>query len=97
MIQYWGEPYKGSEDEADDMIRAERERERALPKNTRFPPDAVQCDECGGYGCDTCGQNGWLPSGHAKGRKCEREECQKPIPPAHLAVYCSDECARKDA
>ena len=39
MIRYWGQPYEGSDDEANDMIRAERE------SNTRpAEPEKVPCD-----------------------------------------------------
>lgn len=68
-----------------------------IPKDKTYPPDAVQCDECGGLGCPTCGDKGWLPAGHKNGRKCERPGCEKPIPPGQVAVYCSNECAYEDA
>lgn len=68
-----------------------------IPKDKTYPVDAVQCGDCGGHGCDTCGQKGWLPHGHQKGRKCAREECGQPLPPGHVAVYCSNECAIADA
>lgn len=67
-----------------------------IPKDKDYPEDAVQCDTCGGNGCGICGQKGWLPKGHERGRKCYREECPNPIPPAHVAVYCSNECAYVD-
>ncbi len=68
-----------------------------IPKDKNYPASAVQCDECGGWGCTTCRDKGWLPAGHPKGRKCAREECGNPIPPAQVAVYCSNECAYADA
>lgn len=68
-----------------------------IPKNKDFPPDAVQCDDCGGYGCSTCEGNGWLPAGHPEGRLCHRDGCNKPIPPGQEAVYCSNYCAFEDA
>jgi len=68
-----------------------------IPKNKNYPPDAVQCDDCGGWGCTTCRDRGWLPRGDPKGRVCERVGCNNPIPPSQIAVYCTDECARQDA
>lgn len=67
-----------------------------IPKDKDYPPDAVQCDDCGGNACKTCDHKGWLLHGHAKGRKCLREGCSKPIPPAQVALYCSNFCAAKD-
>lgn len=67
-----------------------------IPKDKSFPPDAVQCDMCGGHGCQTCQEKGWLPKGHRDGRTCERPGCDKPISPAQVAVYCSNECAYED-
>jgi len=68
-----------------------------IPKDKNYPADAVQCDNCGGHGCPTCNDKGWLPSGHSKGRKCEREACGNPILPAQITVYCTDKCAYDDA
>lgn len=68
-----------------------------IPKDKHYPKDAVQCDNCGGWGCDGCGQRGWFNAAHPKGRKCERPGCGNPIPPDHIAVYCSNECATRDA
>jgi hypothetical protein len=61
-----------------------------------YPDDAVQCDDCGGNGCVTCNDRGWLPSGHPSGRKCRLEDCGKPLSPAHFAVYCTNRCAHLD-
>ena len=69
-----------------------------IPRNKNYPANSVQCGGCGGNGCFTCNRNGWLtPKTHIKGRRCERELCAKPIPPAHIAIYCSNECAQADA
>jgi len=68
-----------------------------IPKDKNYPESAVQCDDCGGWGCVTCDDKGWLPHGHPKGRLCERDKCPNPIPPSQVAVYCSDGCARLDA
>jgi len=68
-----------------------------IPKDKHYPADSVQCNDCGGNGCTTCGNKGWLtPSNHLKGRRCEYSGCDKPIPPAHVAVYCTNECAIAD-
>lgn len=68
-----------------------------IPKDKNYPSDAVQCGGCGGLGCKTCNQKGWLEAGHPEARKCEREECGNVLAPDHVAVYCSDQCARMDA
>jgi hypothetical protein len=69
-----------------------------LPKDKNYPKDAVQCDDCGGWGCGLCEQRGWFrPKNHPMGRKCEYKKCKKPIPPDFVAVYCSNECAAADA
>ncbi len=68
-----------------------------IPRDKNYPQGAVQCDECGGLGCGLCEQKGWLPEGHPKGRKCHRSACGHPLPPNHVAVYCSNQCAFDDA
>lgn len=68
-----------------------------IPKDKDYPHDAIQCDGCGGHGCRTCNDKGWLPFNHPLGRRCEREGCGNPIPPAQVAVYCSNGCAIDDA
>lgn len=81
-----------------------------IPRDKSYPPDAVQCDRCGGWGgkagpvggsglipCSPCNGKGWLPAGHPGGRKCFRDECDNPIPPAQVAVYCSNTCALADS
>lgn len=69
-----------------------------IPKDKSYPKDSVQCDNCGGNGCNTCDQKGWhVPSSHPKGRHCAREGCDNPLHPTQIAVYCSDDCAFLDA
>ncbi len=68
-----------------------------IPKDKNYPDDAVQCDSCGGFGCEVCRKKGWVPKGDLRGRLCERRGCEKPIPPWQVAIYCSDECAWEDA
>jgi len=68
-----------------------------IPKHKGYPYDAVQCDDCGEHGCETCKDMGWLPAGHSHERLCERRGCGKPIPPDQVAIYCSNECAYDDA
>lgn len=68
-----------------------------IPRDKMYPPDAAQCGKCGGLGCVTCGNKGWLPHGHPQGRKCARQACGNPIPPTQVAIYCSDACASADA
>lgn len=68
-----------------------------IPRDKRYRVDAGQCDDCGGHGCLTCGQKGWLPAGHQKIRNCERPGCGAVIPPDWVAVYCSNACAAADA
>lgn len=68
-----------------------------IPRDKVHPPDAVQCDDCGGHGCDVCQNKGWLPVSHPRGRRCHREGCGKPIPPSQLALYCGTTCAVNDS
>lgn len=69
-----------------------------IPRDKDFPPEAVQCDGCGGWGCDTCDQRGWLtPRSHPNGRKCLYAGCRKPLAPNYKPLYCSNNCASKDA
>jgi hypothetical protein len=68
-----------------------------IPKDKNYPPDAVQCDECGGHGCKLCEDKGWLTKGDPDGRICARNGCDNPIPPAQVALYCSNACAFQDA
>lgn len=68
-----------------------------IPADKNFPLDAAQCDNCGGWGCKLCGERGWVAADHALARKCERIDCPNLIPPAHVAVYCSTNCAMLDA
>lgn len=68
-----------------------------IPRDEHYPNDAVQCDGCGGYGCQLCKNKGWLPCGHEDGRICYLKKCNNTIPPSRVAVYCSNECATEDA
>ncbi|OJI08732.1 MAG: hypothetical protein COV08_03180 [Candidatus Vogelbacteria bacterium CG10_big_fil_rev_8_21_14_0_10_49_38] len=68
-----------------------------IPKKQPYPDDAVQCGGCGGWGCDLCDDHGWLtPRDHPNGRHCENQECDIPLAPDHIAVYCNDQCALAD-
>ena len=67
-----------------------------IPRDKNYPIDALQCDDCGGYGCRTCDNKGWLLKDDPKGRKCHRSGCSNPIPPAQFEVYCSNRCAMDD-
>lgn len=69
----------------------------SIPKVKAYPTDAVQCDGCGGHGCATCGERGWLEHGHPSGRLCAYGFCAAPLPPAWIAVYHSNACAFADA
>ena len=74
------------------------QKSTGIPKDKTYPEDSVQCGGCGGHGCHLCGDKGWLtPKFHPNGRKCLNDVCGKPIPPAHIAVYCCNECALADA
>jgi hypothetical protein len=68
-----------------------------IPKDKSYLPGTGQCDECGGHGCETCDQKGWLPKGHPKIRRCLRSECGNVITPDWVPVYCSGQCATEDA
>ena len=71
-----------------------------IPKDKNYPTDSVQCDECGGWGlgCEVCDNKGWLtPQNHPKGRRCLYLPCSKPLDPAQIAIYDSNDCALNDA
>lgn len=51
--------------------------------------DGGRCVECKGLGA--------LPPGHDRIRKCDNIDCQAPLLPDHIAVYCSNKCAWRDA
>ncbi|KKR81518.1 MAG: hypothetical protein UU27_C0013G0001, partial [Parcubacteria group bacterium GW2011_GWD1_40_9] len=64
-----------------------------IPKDKSYPWDAGQCDDCGGIGCPTCGDKGWLEKTNPKARKCAWAGCKKVLPSYHIAVYCSNRSA----
>jgi hypothetical protein len=66
-----------------------------LRRDKTYPPGAGECDRCGGHGCAVSGGRGWLPAGWPGIRRCEH--CGDPLPPSHVAVYCSKKCALADA
>ena len=69
-----------------------------IPKYKNYPQDAVQCNNCGGRGCVTCNDKGWLtPQSHPNGRRCVYDLCGKPMAPNRFQVYCSIDCAIADA
>lgn len=69
-----------------------------IPKDKTYPEDSVQCNGCGGNGCQDCGGKGWLvPQNHPNGRRCANDECAKPLHPTSVPVYCSNDCASADA
>jgi len=70
-----------------------------LPRDKFYPPTAAQCDDCGGHGFTGCAcqGRGWVPAGDPKARRCAREACGRQLPPSQVAVYCSTECAMRDA
>lgn len=83
----------GMDDESGDLAAKYQ-----IPKDKGFPCGSVQCDDCGGFGCATCHDKGWLtPKDNPNGRRCMNPECRKSLPPDHVAVYCSNECAFDDA
>lgn len=67
------------------------------PADMSFPDDAIQCGECGGWGCRCCGNRGWLSAGDRRGARCARLGCGKFLKPDHIAIYCCNECAAADA
>jgi hypothetical protein len=68
-----------------------------IPKDKKYPPGAGQCDDCGGHGCPTCAQKGWLAAGQPKIRRCLNPGCGAALQPDWVAVYCSNACAMQDA
>lgn len=90
---------KGIESYEEGMVALLQRLLSPLPKHKGYPKDALQCDECGGHGCTTCDDQGWLPRGHPRGRYCHKDtgvRCINPIPPSQFAVYCSTVCAHED-
>ena len=69
-----------------------------VPKDKTYPPDSVQCGNCGGKGCQVCDNRGWLtPVTNPNGNRCMYGLCNKPLPPNQTGVYCCDKCAANDA
>ena len=69
-----------------------------IPRDKSYPANSVQCNSCGGHGCVECDERGWFtPKDHPNGRKCENSECNKPLEPDCVPVYCSNDCALDDA
>lgn len=68
-----------------------------IPRDKDYPLGAVQCKLCAGHGCDSCHWRGWYAHhNHPDGRRCARDACDVPIPPAQVAVYCTTHCAILD-
>ena len=44
-----------------------------------------------------CGCRRYVARGSGPQRECERDDCVNVLPPSHTAVYCTNECARRDA
>lgn len=69
-----------------------------IPKDKNYPENSVQCNGCGGFGCQICDDKGWLtPKDHPNGRRCSYIRCNKPLHPTQFAVYCLNKCALADA
>lgn len=69
-----------------------------IPQIKEFPLNSVQCNNCGGRGCNICQGKGWLtPRAHTQGRRCAYKRCREPLAPNHIAVYCQNQCAFDDA
>ena len=69
-----------------------------IPRDKTYPVESVQCDGCGGHGCQKCDNRGWLtPQDHLGGRRCQYLKCNRPLPPTQVSVYHSDECVILDA
>lgn len=71
-------------------------RPNDIPWGGNYPKDAVQCDGCAGHGCVVCGNKGWLPVNHPRGKRCLWDRCGAPIAPPHWGVYCTSTCAFLD-
>lgn len=63
--------------------------------HTHTGANCAGCDA--GNRCEVCKGLGALPPGHDRIRKCDNIDCQAPLLPDHVAVYCSNECAWRDA
>ena len=68
-----------------------------IPRDKSYSDDAIQCDDCGGFGCPSCYNSGWVAPNSPHARRCHLDGCEHPIPPFQVAVYCSNECALLDA
>lgn len=68
-----------------------------IPRDKSHPPTAAQCHGCGGHGCERCDNKGWVPADSPDARRCHRDACETVIPPAQVAVYCTNQCAYDDA
>src|SRR5262245_51999273 len=67
-----------------------------IPRDKTYPSTAEQCGACNGFGCQVCGNRGWLEAGHPQARLCWRDGCGKPLRPWQ-PLYCNNECAQLDA
>ena len=68
-----------------------------IPRDKSYSEDAIQCDGCGGFGCENCHNSGWVAPNSPHARRCYKDDCNNPIPPYQIAVYCTNECAWADA
>lgn len=50
-------------------------------------------DRLAGLVCRVCGDRGWLPRDHPRGRWCANIDCATPLPPDHVAIFCTTNCA----
>lgn len=69
---------------------------RDIPKVKPWPERAVQCDFCGGDGCDVCHGRGWVARESGNGRLCAHKGCFVHLRPDQVEVYCSIRCATED-
>lgn len=67
-----------------------------IPRDKTYPPDAVQCRACYGWGCRSCQDRGWFPHNDPRGLICTRRGCFKPVPAGQLLNICSDACRDAD-
>lgn len=68
-----------------------------IPKDKTYHADSLQCDGCGGHGCERCGDKGWVPPGNPNARRCANPNCGNFLRPTVVPVYCSNKCAFDDA
>lgn len=67
-----------------------------IPKVKPWADGAVQCDFCGGLGCEVCHGRGWVARESGNGRLCARDGCFVHLRPDQVEAYCGIQCFAED-